>query len=319
MRTLGIPSDSWDWTRDKAGHVGGFYGVQMRPDDYGRLGELMRRDGVWRGHRLLSKRFMRDSIAPTPTNGCYGWLIWVNAAAPCIGPRITERPVSDTRDFPEFPADMYHFAGLFGQLVTVFPSQGILIVRTGQDRGLVFSGGGSWEHELYKRVLASVTDEKIPPPGDPPKSVVDKSDSDSGFQDAFQHPDRYQQGQSPDPLPPAGQARARAAQVSLPRIRASKHGTLLFRLYCPPRWPSGGSVCKGLLKLEGAKKKARYSIAAGKRGFLRLRLTSKRLRSLRRKKADTLNVVAVNGDVTGGTPARDTVAVWRPQSKGDGR
>ena len=54
MDPLGIPADAWHWVRDPAGHVQGFYGVNMRPDDFGRLGELMRRGGVWRGHRLLS-------------------------------------------------------------------------------------------------------------------------------------------------------------------------------------------------------------------------------------------------------------------------
>ena len=26
--------------------------------------------------------------------GCYGWLIWLNAGKPCIGPTVTERPLS---------------------------------------------------------------------------------------------------------------------------------------------------------------------------------------------------------------------------------
>ncbi len=90
---LGIEPGSWGWTRDKSGHIGGFYGVQMRTEDYARMGELMRRGGVWRGKRLLSKTYMRDSITPTRTNGCYGYLIWLNRDAPCVGPTITERPV----------------------------------------------------------------------------------------------------------------------------------------------------------------------------------------------------------------------------------
>ena len=69
---LGIEPGSWGWTRDNAGHVGGFYGVQMRTEDYARMGELMRRGGVWKGKRLLSKTYMRDAITPTRTNGCYG-------------------------------------------------------------------------------------------------------------------------------------------------------------------------------------------------------------------------------------------------------
>ena len=48
----------------------------MRPDFFARFGDLMRRGGVWKGQRLLSAAFVRKAIAPSPTNGCYGWLIW---------------------------------------------------------------------------------------------------------------------------------------------------------------------------------------------------------------------------------------------------
>ena len=133
----------------------------MRPDDFGRLGELMRRGGVWRGRRLLSKRFVREAIAPSATNGCYGWLIWVNAAAPCIGPTITDRPVTLTRDFPDLPADMYRFSGLFGQLVTSSRRQGIVVVRTGQDRGLLFAGGLGLGARPLRQGARAVTDQRI--------------------------------------------------------------------------------------------------------------------------------------------------------------
>ena len=137
MDPLGIPAGAWDWSRDPAGHVQGFYGVQMRVEDFGRLGELLRRGGVWRGRRLLSRRFVREAIAPSPTNGCYGWLIWVNSGVPCIGPTISARTVAHSRDFPTLPRDMYSFSGLFGQRVTVFPSLGLMVVRTGQDPGVI--------------------------------------------------------------------------------------------------------------------------------------------------------------------------------------
>src|SRR3954451_22295224 len=35
---LGIREGSWSWNHDQAGNVGGFWGVQMRADDYGKLG-----------------------------------------------------------------------------------------------------------------------------------------------------------------------------------------------------------------------------------------------------------------------------------------
>ena len=312
---LGIPGDAWHWVRDPAGHVQGFYGVNMRPDDFGRLGELMRRGGVWRGHRLLSTRYMREAIGPSATNGCYGWLIWLNSGAPCIGPTITDRPVTLTRDFPDLPADMYRFSGLFGQLVTIFPSQGIVVVRTGQDRGLLFSGGSDWEHDLYAKVLAAVTDQRIAKPGDAPQSpAASRQSADYGFQTALAEPDQYGKGVSQDPLPPAGPARARAARLRLSARRASRRGGVTIRMGCPARWPGRDPAphCTGLGRLEGARRSLRYDVAPGGTTLLRFRLTARRLRTLKRAGRLTLNVVATNTDAAGGTPAGLAVTVERP-------
>jgi CubicO group peptidase (beta-lactamase class C family) len=309
---IGIRASSWRWTRDPAGHVQGFYGVSMRPDDYGRLGELMRRGGLWRGRRLLSRAYVRQAVAPSPTNGCYGWLIWVNAAAPCVGPTISERPVAQSRQFPDLPADMYHFAGLFGQLVTVFPSQDIVVVRVGQDPGLVFAGGSNWEHELYRRVLDSVTDQRIDPPGEPAHGP-EQQNADYGFQTALLEPDQYSKGVSQDPLPPAGPERARAARLSLARPRAGRHGVVVVRLACPPRW-LGPSLraCRGVARLQGARKRIRYDVAAGRTGPLRFRLTARRLLALQRAGSLSLGATALNADAAGGTPTRASVRIRRP-------
>ena len=316
MDPLGIPADSWRWTRDPAGHIGGFYGVNMRPDDFGRLGELMRRGGVWRGRRLLSREFMRQAITPSKTNGCYGWLIWVNAGAPCIGPTITERPVLATRDFPDLPADMYRFSGLFGQLVTVFPSQDIVLVRTGQDRGLVFSGGTSWEHELYNKVLGAVTDQRIVPPGPAPKGSDDRPNPDYGFQTSLREPDQYGKGLVQDPLPPAGPARARAAILSLASPRAGRRGVVKVRVACPPRWaPGTDAACTGVARLQGNRRGRRYNATAGAAKVLRFRLTPRRLRRLRRARELTLGITATNTDAAEGTYVRAALGVKRPAAR----
>jgi CubicO group peptidase (beta-lactamase class C family) len=313
MSRVGIPADAWDWTRDRAGHVQGFYGVMMRPDDYGRLGELMRRRGHWRGRRLLSGRYMEQAVRPSRTNGCYGWLHWVNAGKPCIGPRIQERSVEESRDFPDLPADMYMFSGLFGQRVTVFPSQGIVVVRTGQDRGLLPTPGESWESELYRRVLAAVTDQRIGRPGDAPASPgADKGDSDSGFQNALAEPDRYRQGVDQDPLPPAGPRRARAPLVGLARRRVSRRGEVVVRLWCPASWPGvARPVCRGRARVTGGRRLRAYRIRPGGRRLIRLRLTKRRLRALRKRRSLRLIVAARNLDSVGGTLVRLPVTVQR--------
>ena len=314
LDALGIPASVWTWTRDPAGHVQGFYGVNMRPDDFARLGDLLRRGGVWRGRRLLSKTYVQNAIAPSRTNGCYGWLIWVNAAAPCIGPTVSERPVEPGRDFPDLPADMYEFAGLFGQRVTILPTQDIEIVRMGQDPSLVFGSGADWEHGLYARVLAAVTDQRVQGPGDPPRVNDERKSEDYGFQTALLHPDRYGKGVDQDPLPPAGPARARAPQLEPGGARASRKGKVTVRLFCPQRWlskvPAG---CRGSAKLRGAKKAARYAVAPGRSKLLRFTLTKKRQRSLKRKKTLTLDVVARNADAAAGTVTRLDLTVLRPK------
>ena len=309
MTPLGIEEGSWDWTRDRAGHIQGFYGVQMTPDDYGRLGDLMRRGGVWKGERLLSREYMRRSVEPSPTNGCYAWLIWVNAGAPCIGVTIEKRGVRNTRDYPDLPADFYTFSGLFGQRVTIFPTQDLVIVRTGQDPGLIPAGQASWEHELYTRVLGAITDQKIEPPGEAPRTSEEREDVDYGFQTALREPDQYSKGAVQDPLPPAGPARARAAVFGIAPRRAKKRGVVRVKLACPPQWPAPGvSACTGRAKLEGAKAR-RYEIAPGTSEKIRFRLSKKTRRKLRRRGSLDLAATAKNFDAAGGTISRAVIPV----------
>jgi CubicO group peptidase (beta-lactamase class C family) len=311
MDPLGIKKENWTWTRDDQGRVLGYMGVQMRPDDYGRLGELFRRDGVWHGKRLLSDAYIRQAIAPTPANGCYGWLIWTNGGQPCIGARVTARNVDDNREWGDLPADLYNFSGLFGQLVTVMPTQGVVVVRTGQDNNALL--GSNWEHGLYAKVLGAVTDQKIVPPGPAPKTTVDRSNADYGFQNAWQHMDQYQQGLQPDPLPPAGPARARAALLEPARATATARGVVSIRIGCPPRWPAPGTKgCLGTATLEGARRTVAYSLAPGEQRSYRFSLAAKQLRKLRRAGSLALSVVAANRDAGGGTTSGATVQVTRP-------
>ena len=310
MDALGIRDENWEWKRDQAGHVLGFMGVNMRPDDFGRLGDLMRRGGVWKGKRLLSKEFMARAVAPSRTNGCYGWLIWVNAAQPCIGPTVTERPVDNARNFPDLPADMYNFSGLFGQLVTVFPTEDVVLVRTGQDPGLInFTGGASWEHELYTKVLGSITDQQRSAPGEAPRVNDERESVDYGFHTAWQEPDEYSKGQSPDPLPPAGPKRARAVVLG-PSSTRMRRGTVGIRIWCPARHPAGGSECAGSATLEGARRPVPFSVPAGRNATVRFRLGAKMARRVRRHPT-TMTVSVRLRDEAEGTATADRVQVRR--------
>ena len=275
----------------------------MTPDDYARFGELMRLGGVWRGTRLLSKEVVTEAITPVAQSGCYGWFIWVNAAKPCVSPRIVDRPVSDDRMFPSLPADLYQFAGLFGQLVTVFPSEGLIVARFGQDNGGTI-GVPPWEEEFYGRVLAAITDKPVDmPKPDPDASDVSREDLDRGFFDAAQNPDEAQGGAFPETLPPKGPPRARAALIEMPRTRPSAAGELRVRLRCPREWPSGlRRGCKGRARLSGADA-TRYHVRPGKAKTLRFQLHPSYLRRLEREHRLDARVRTRNSDRAQGAVA----------------
>ncbi len=219
---LGIARDDWYWRRDCAwlglpaitlalldalvdptslldggfcavadpfgtgpGHTQGFFGLNMRPNDFARLGELMRRDGVWNDERLLSSAFSTEALTPNDTNGCHGWLIWINAGAPCAGPSGPPEPSSDPapcgrdRDSNGLPADHFAFNGLLGQHVAVFPSQEIVIVRVGIENvtgdaffeaGLTASSGSMGD--LYRSVLDAMTDQTLTAPAPVPDAQL---------------------------------------------------------------------------------------------------------------------------------------------------
>jgi hypothetical protein len=271
----------------------------MRPDDYARLGELMRLGGVWRGERLLSKRYVRQALSPTAQNGCHGFLIWLNASKPCVGPRVVDRPVSDDYRSPGLPHDAFQYSGLLGQLVTVFPSQGIVTVRVGLDLGV--AGGSPWEDEFHRRVLNAITDDQSRyPKAALDADAVSRDDVDRGF---FQSLDpEALEGLVPPPLPPAGPARARAIQIKSVTRRVSRSGKVRMRVACPPVWaPDLAESCDGVAKMRGAKK-TRYEVAAGERERLKLALNAASLRKLDAGKRLRRTVRLRNADALKGTP-----------------
>ena len=71
---------------------------------------------------------------------------------------------------------------------------------------MVPTGQPNWENELYKRVLAAMTDQTYEPPADAPRvnEENEEEDVDYGFGQALFEPDQYSKGAQQDELPPAG-------------------------------------------------------------------------------------------------------------------
>lgn len=99
-------------------------GLNSNPPDFAKLCSLYMADGVWRGRRLLSKRWIDLATQPRaerPGGDYYGWFWW-------ISPREGER------------ADFYA-QGNKGQYIYCSPAKDMIVVRTGIRYGLPAASG----------------------------------------------------------------------------------------------------------------------------------------------------------------------------------
>lgn len=101
---------------DMAGNfVGSSYGWATTRD-WAKFGLLYLHKGNWNGEQIFDESWAKYVSTPTNTsNGNYGAQFWLNAG---------ER-------FPNVPKDMYYASGFQGQMVAIFPSNDIVIVRMG--------------------------------------------------------------------------------------------------------------------------------------------------------------------------------------------
>jgi CubicO group peptidase (beta-lactamase class C family) len=72
---LGISDVMWE--RDPAGNPHAMSGLQIRPADLAKLGQLMLAGGTWRGKPLLGKEWVTEATTPHEGNGFYGQLWWL--------------------------------------------------------------------------------------------------------------------------------------------------------------------------------------------------------------------------------------------------
>lgn len=101
---------------DMAGNfVGSSYGWATTRD-WAKFGLLYLHKGNWNGEQLFDESWAKYVATPTNTsNGRYGAQFWLNASG----------------YFPDVPRDMYYCSGYQGQMVAIFPSQDLVIVRMG--------------------------------------------------------------------------------------------------------------------------------------------------------------------------------------------
>ncbi|WP_333875742.1 serine hydrolase domain-containing protein [Flavobacterium sp.] len=119
---------------DMAGNfVGSSYGWASARD-WAKFGLLYLRQGNWNGEQLFDPSWARYVATPTQTSdGRYGAHFWLNAGG----------------KFPDVPRDMYYCSGYQGQMVAIFPSHNLVVVRMGLSEAFDFNG-------FLKEIVASL-------------------------------------------------------------------------------------------------------------------------------------------------------------------
>jgi len=88
---LGI--NDFGWTLDRAGNPYGMAGLQIRAIDLAKIGQMMLDEGTWKGCQIVSKVWVRTSVAPgqalNPTCGLLWWIV-------TPGPKLSLSTVDDT-------------------------------------------------------------------------------------------------------------------------------------------------------------------------------------------------------------------------------
>ncbi len=145
---LGIERSDYYWAHDRSGHTYGFGDLLIPPVDFAKLGLLITDDGFWGDQRVISSDYLHQAHSSSPTNHCYGFLLWV-------GPGCAELPTF-------LPADSYTLAGFNMQNIFVVPSLDMTVVWTG---GIGPTTNEMVPWEFWRRLYAAFDEPPIPDPG----------------------------------------------------------------------------------------------------------------------------------------------------------
>jgi CubicO group peptidase (beta-lactamase class C family) len=102
------------------GHWGG--GLFIGADDHARFGLLIARGGVWKGRPLLSERWIRAMLSPSPTLDGYGYLWWLNRGAEAK---------------PQLPASAFSALGAGSNVIWCDPDRDLVAVLRWIDKAAV--------------------------------------------------------------------------------------------------------------------------------------------------------------------------------------
>jgi CubicO group peptidase (beta-lactamase class C family) len=171
---VGIPKSSYIWLRDRAHNTYGYANLFMPPVHFAKLGLMMQHGGTWHGKRLLSNAYISKLRTPTKTNGCYGYLFWVNGGKTCTSANIPAAQTVDGQLIGSAPKDLYAMVGALQQNNFIIPSLHMTVTWTGVlgDTSLNLAGilsasgaGSDLYYNFFRLLMRGVQDQHIADPG----------------------------------------------------------------------------------------------------------------------------------------------------------
>lgn len=119
-----------------------------------RFGLLNLGNGIWNGETLLDDNSFLNAMKNTSQNlnASYGYLWWLNGKESFMSP--ASRTVFDGPLIPNAPSDTYAGLGKNDQKLYIVPSEGLVIVRQGEDAGEDQLGPSSFDNGLWEKLTA---------------------------------------------------------------------------------------------------------------------------------------------------------------------
>ncbi len=117
--------------------------------DMARFGLFINNGAGWENSEsVVTDTYFQDMISPSQDlNPAYGYLWWLNGQDSFIPPTFAFSVPGML--FPDAPADMYSALGLNSQILNIVPSEGLVVVRMGQEPA---EGLFQFNRELWERL-----------------------------------------------------------------------------------------------------------------------------------------------------------------------
>ena len=121
-----------------------------------RFGLLNLNNGVWNGAVILGDTAYQNAMKNTSQelNQAYGYLWWLNGKSSYLTPGLSTQFSGSL--IPNAPSDTYAGLGKNDQKLYIVPSQGLVVVRMGEDAGEDQLGPSSFDNNLWEKINALI-------------------------------------------------------------------------------------------------------------------------------------------------------------------